>query len=252
MFGKLLKYDLKSIGKWYVVLLAITSLIAIFLGNAFKDLFSETSDAYSSGYAAGQDILLLSLIMIFSGLIITIAVSSSVIVIRHFFQNIFSRRGYLTMTLPVSLHQILLSKLITALIVYAVTFLVFLGIIFAFVLPHVDWNQIVETVTLGIKEVYPNTSLIEIGITVILDNIQNILTFYLAMAIGHLSHHHKVLMSFVSYFGILFILFLLGMSTAGFAYSNFQFIIDITISIVFSSLAYFITHFIIKHKLNLE
>lgn len=252
MFGKLLKYDLKSIGKWYLVLLAITSVIAVVLGNQIGRLIQETSDAYSTGYMAGQDILLFTLLMVFGGLVITIGISSSVLVIRHFYQDIFSRRGYLTMTLPVSLHQILWSKLITALVIFTITYLVFIGIVLAFILPHVNWSELQTTIALVQAELEPEFNLRSFGLNIVITSIQSILTYYLAMAIGHLASNHKILMSFVSYFGLFIITVLLSYSTVGFSYTNTFVNIDTIISLIFSVVAYFVTHFIIKHKLNLE
>lgn len=252
MFGKLLKYDLKSIGKWYLFLLAITSIIAVFLGNQIGNLVQETSDAYSSGYMVGQDILLITLIMIFVGLIITIGISSSVLIIRHFYKDIFSRRGYLTMTLPVSLHHILFSKLISGLVIFALTYLVFIGIVLAFILPHISWADLQPTLIIALSEIYPDYNSHSLFIFLLVSNIQSILAYYLAIALGHLSQNHKILMSFVSYAGLLIIIWLLNLSTAGFQYSNMNFIIDIIILLILSIISYFITHYIIKHKLNLE
>lgn len=75
--------------------------------------------------------------MVFGILIAALFLSTFVLVINRFRSNIYGRQGYLTMTLPVNSHQLILSKLVASLVWYflaGITALLAIGIVISFVL----------------------------------------------------------------------------------------------------------------------
>ena len=56
--------------------------------------------------------------MVFATIIVwgTIYIATIVLIVRRFAKTVFGREGYLTNTLPVSAHQLILSKLLVAFI----------------------------------------------------------------------------------------------------------------------------------------
>ncbi|MCC9735326.1 ABC transporter (permease), partial [Streptococcus agalactiae] len=113
MFGKLLKYELKSVGKWYLTLNAAVLLVSIILGLVLKALGGNFStDTNSTSAQIFTIILVLLLAMVISGSLL----STLAIIIKRFYSNIFGRQGYLTLTLPVTTNQIICSKLLASLL----------------------------------------------------------------------------------------------------------------------------------------
>lgn len=140
MFGKLLKYELKSVGKWYLTLNAAVLLVSIILGLVLKALGGNFStDTNSTSAQIFTIILVLLLAMVISGSLL----STLAIIIKRFYSNIFGRQGYLTLTLPVTTNQIICSKLLASLLwsIFNI-FIVIIGIILV-ILPLVGIGQFV-------------------------------------------------------------------------------------------------------------
>ena len=81
--------------------------------------------------------------MVFATIIVwgAIYIATIVLIVRRFAKTVFGREGYLTNTLPVSAHQLILSKLLVAFILDIISSLVILlsiGIIAAFCLDMKD------------------------------------------------------------------------------------------------------------------
>lgn len=115
MFGKLLKYEFKSIGKWYFALNAAVIAIAAILSFTIKQFTQQADNAGVFGTVIDK-ILPLTLSLTFGALIAGSLLSTLLIIINRFSKNIFGREGYLTLTLPVTSHQIILSKLVASFI----------------------------------------------------------------------------------------------------------------------------------------
>ncbi|MFC5630646.1 MULTISPECIES: ABC transporter permease [Streptococcus] len=261
MFGKLLKYEIKSIGKWYLGLLFITSLVAIATGNSVKRFITtiETSSYNYVGYQVGSylrdNVMFLFLLAALFGLLIAVTIASYVIIIRRFYASLFSRQGYLTMTLPVSTHSILLSKLLVSTLLFITTYLLFAIIILAFVLPHVEWSEVVKVFSEVMSKVPPSEStfwFIVWNLDAFLSTILAVLWIYLAISIGQLFNTYRVLMGFVSY-GIIWLILTLISFLLAFTFTDGSLIlVDLVMTIVGLIASYIATHAIIKHKLNLE
>ena len=112
MFGKLLKYEFKSTGKWYLLItliaLGMSVLAGVFGGNSSTDIANYGTNARE----VVEGIFALILVIGIVGLYL----SNYYIIIRRFYTNLYGREGYLTWTLPASPHAILLSKFLGALI----------------------------------------------------------------------------------------------------------------------------------------
>ncbi len=117
MLGKLLKYDLRALFKyWWVVALSSVGLSAVG-GVSLRLLISST--------VAEEAPLLAILAML--GLVVTVLglsaflIATEIFIYVRFYQNLFSDEGYLTFTLPVRRRDILNSKLISGLLVNFLT-----------------------------------------------------------------------------------------------------------------------------------
>lgn len=257
MFLKLLKQEFKSVGKWYLGLYGLTLLLGVGMGWSMHNIQNNDSMfLYGS-----SDILSLVIILSFGITIATLGISTLVLIIRRFNQNLFGREGYLTLTLPVSTHQILLSKLVAALIwsllsvlTIIVTFLIIIGLLVLLSGEniHIDWNILFEKANWGnvlLFLLYLFTNLIS-----------STLHIYLSIAFGQLFENHRALIAFAFYFGLSILLGVLpitnGQMGANLVFisvnETYSFLPSILVDIVMGTAFYFSTYYILKNKVNLQ
>ena len=119
MLGKLLKYDLWSVGRfWWIAML--TMIGASFSTAVSYRLYLELS--MSQVYLSGENNVLIALAMMALNIISIISlvvIGASIIFVAaliyvRYYKHLFTDEGYLTFTLPVSRRQIFFSKLVNA------------------------------------------------------------------------------------------------------------------------------------------
>ncbi len=119
MLGKLLKYDLRSVGRfWWIAML--TMIGASFSTAVSYRLYLELS--MSQVYLSGENNVLIALAMMALNIISIISlvvIGASLIFVAaliyvRYYKHLFTDEGYLTFTLPVSRRQIFFSKLVNA------------------------------------------------------------------------------------------------------------------------------------------
>lgn len=131
MLKKLLKYDFKSVFKyWWIA--ALSSLALSILGGFCIQILADSILSTTEEVASVQPPAVLtvtSVIMVFLAVIGIIAFSfiTMIFVYLRFYQNFFTDAGYLTFTLPVRRDTHLNSKLIMSVVTEAAT-----GIVIAF------------------------------------------------------------------------------------------------------------------------
>ena len=247
MFWKLVKYELQSVRKWYLGIYGIAILLSIPLGLMLQKFIFVTEQSHQEPS------------LLFWG---TIYIVTIVLIVRRFAKTVFGREGYLTNTLPVSAHQLILSKLLVAFILDIISSLVILlsiGIIAAFCL---DMKDILLATS------YFGQILKEIGAfylfipSTILSMIAGILFYYLCISIGNLFNTNKVLMGFVAFFAIQAILFFIGFffglgaaltgDATYTAINNSSYIISLVQSLILIAASYFGTYYIMTKRLNLD
>lgn len=258
MFGKLLKYEFKSISKWYLGLLAVTCLVAIATGSYFKVFLSNVEDSnviYEMGrFSASQVSFIMSLIVL-GGLLMSVTIASYIIVIRRFYLSVYSRQGYLTMTLPVTTHAIILSKLLVAALLFAASYIIFSLVAIAFVIPSIGWTDTFLLFKGLLFDILPLVNPFWTGLWItntFLSNLSGVLVIYLAISIGQLFNSYRILMGFVSY-GIIIVLLSLFTLLVTTTFSDTGIILANTImTLTIFVISYIATHTIMKYKLNLE
>ena len=251
MFGKLLKYEFKFVGKWYFALYILSLIISIMLGVWIKGVGLLNNRIYDSIYfSLGAFLLIMSIMFIFAGILL----STLIIIIRQFYKNLFSREGYLTLTLPVSTHQIILSKLTAAIIWSIMSGLAICFSIFFILLPSINqesFRYFLENAKLYFPPI--DSALLLLSWTVV-SFIARILMIYFAIAIGQLFDNYRILLSFVAYC-ILAILIGTFSSYFNLFISNqwhLHLILNNILSAVQLVVFYFGSYAIIKYKINLQ
>ena len=242
MFWNLVRYEFKNVNKWYLALYGAVLALSVLIGAQASSLKSiDTPDQ--------QMIMLVFLGLVFGGLIITLSISTLILIIRRFKGSVYDRQGYLTLTLPVSEHQIILSKLLGAFIWSLASSLVFiLSIYIILVLTGANFLDIFSLEYLF--KFYMDSFWLSV-ISFILSTVASILCIYLAISIGQLFNEYRTALAVLAYIVIQTILGFVGLNLRIDDYNwmiSFEIVKDLILSVAF----YLGTYYILKNKVNLQ
>ena len=243
MFWNLVRYEFKNVNKWYLALygavLALSALIGV-QANSLKSI--DTPDQ--------QMIMLVFLALVFGGLIITLSISTLILIIRRFKGSVYDRQGYLTLTLPVSEHQIILSKLLGAFIWSLASSLVFiLSIYIILVLTGANFLDIFSLEYLF--KFYMDSFWLSV-ISFVLSTVAGILCIYLAISIGQLFNEYRTALAVLAYIVIQTILGFVGLNLRIDIDYNWMISFEIVKDLILSAAFYLGTYYILKNKVNLQ
>ena len=243
MFWNLVRYEFKNVNKWYLALYGAVLALSVIIGlqaSAIKILPSQDQES----------IMLVFQAFIFGGLIITMSISTLILIIRRFKGSVYERQGYLTLTLPISEHQIILAKLLGAFLWSLLSAVVFILSIYIF-LVTVD-PQIIDVYMI---RYFFGHYLDSIGLSLIsyiFSTVAGILCIYLSISIGQLFNEYRTALAVVAYIVIQTILGFITLNLRiDFDYNwtiSFEILKDLILSVVF----YLGTYYILKNKVNLQ
>ena len=243
MFWNLVRYEFKNVNKWYLALYGAVLALSVLIGVQASSLKSiDTPDQ--------QMIMLVFLALVFGGLIITLSISTLILIIRRFKGSVYDRQGYLTLTLPVSEHQIILSKLLGAFIWSLASSLVFiLSIYIILVLTGANFLDIFSLEYLF--KFYMDSFWLSV-ISYILSTISGILCIYLAISIGQLFNEYRTALAVLAYIVIQTILGFVGLNLRIDIDYNWMISFEIVKDLILSAAFYLGTYYILKNKVNLQ
>ena len=243
MFWNLVRYEFKNVNKWYLALYGAVLALSVLIGAQASSLKSiDTPDQ--------QMIMLVFLGLVFGGLLITLSISTLILIIRRFKGSVYDRQGYLTLTLPVSEHQIILSKLLGAFIWSLASSLVFiLSIYIILVLTGANFLDIFSLEYLF--KFYMDSFWLSV-ISYILSTISGILCIYLAISIGQLFNEYRTALAVLAYIVIQIVLGFVGLNLR--IDTNFNMILtfEIFTDLILIAGFYLGTYYILKNKVNLQ
>lgn len=229
----------------------------------------------------------LTLALFFIGLAV-VGFSVIALAVVRFYRSFLSDEGYLTMTLPVNTHKLLSSRLLVSIVWYALTAVVCMLSVFLMAMNSGDWNQFFKGFGDFIRQVWQVLPTLETGMVfgLILCAIELFVCFvlgaalaslllYAAMAVGHSFNKHKkalsVVFGFVFYHatqiaGVVCGIWVIGELFAKYtkAYAMdyllessmvpYNLIIGVALLLLAAACAlfYFVTHYFLTKKLNLE
>lgn len=242
MFWNLVRYEFKNVNKWYLALYGAVLALSALIGVQASSLKSiDTPDQ--------QMIMLVFLALVFGGLIITLSISTLILIIRRFKGSVYDRQGYLTLTLPVSEHQIILSKLLGAFIWSLASSLVFiLSIYIILVLTGANFLDIFSLEYLF--KFYMDSFWLSV-ISYILSTISGILCIYLSISIGQLFNEYRTALAVLAYIVIHIVLGFVDMFSPSLNYSMMM-SAEIFKDLILSAAFYLGTYYILKNKVNLQ
>ncbi len=275
MVKKLFKYELKYYLK--TALPAAIILLSMAIMGRIILFFENDSTPYT--IIIGSTVFAL-----YIGILASIIIMGIVAIVR-FYKNLFSAEGYLTFTLPITPEQHIFVKLFSAYIAYSAIILTAIISVCIFISGDI-LNEVIKAIAYICDNLFDvlakDTEILFHAIGYILEwllillivPIQEFLTVYACISIGQTAKKNRILMSILAYFvyymavqvivTVLMIIF--SIMTASGAFDAIALWIEnhlfatghiiglgaLTISAGFSTGCFFITRWIMKHKLNLE
>ena len=272
MFGKLMKYDFRSMLKQFAFIWPAALVLAVV--NRF------TLSGLESTSATGETVAGIAM-LVFVAIMIAMFVIAVIFTVQRFYKGLLGDEGYLMHTLPVRPWALISSKLVCAVTLTVISILVAIASILVIVSPVVDLREIFHVLRWLWDAIRGNSDrinaflvLLEILILILTGMAQSYLMLYLAMAIGHLFNKNLAAMSVAAYIGIHVVVstllsftsnifgdmlgdFLSGLFWGKSGYPVWR---SVHMSLWFSifvvgiggAVYFFLTEYILRNKLNLE
>ena len=268
MLGKLIKYDFRSCWKkfWPVW----TAVIIISFINGWSWNYCTKYSNYTFLPNVLPKLLLFAVAV--AGIVIAL-----IYVYNEFCHGLLGREGYLMFTLPVSEEELILSKLITALIMFVISgIVVVLGIIIMAFLGAPEYMSCRFTEVMKFIAASPDIFLIilfliECFILVVTSAATFVFHIYTAVSVGHLIPKHRritgvivfILLCILSIFLLINLVVPLMRTAFHAGYSDLLWKNDLYSSmsalgvmiiceIIYSAIMMLVVRYILKRRLNLE
>lgn len=280
MLGKLLKYDTKSLSK-LIFPLSLATLLATGLGCGLL-AFMNTFAANDQGETVISVIVNMSCgMMIFFCVLVLIAfgIANQIVLIQRYFSSFFTDEGYLTFTLPVSTHSLLISKTVSAVLFSFYACVIEFVCIVAYILTSISCYDGIEAIGQIPQQILEMISS-KYGIDYIsmfvtycalffVGQAVSVMIIYLSFTIGSIIvNKYRVLAGIGIYLLILTIMstlqsvissvvmYVFG-AQSDFLYTTGSWLmislwITIAIMIIVGVVCYLVTHYLLKNKLNLS
>ncbi len=271
MVRKLIKHEFNAVGR------SMLPMAVILLAMSFFTRIIQIFEVQSRTY----DIILTSAIFMLVIAMIVSLVMSVVISIKRFYTNMFTGEGYLTMTLPVTAVEHILTKLLVAFVSVVATVL---AIIIAGSIATMGevLNEVIKAMDY-IADAYFKffgghgvAYIFEALIALTVAGASQFLLYYACISVGQMARKNRVLAAFGAYFGYYIITQIFGTVLVILISLQPQWLIDLMQSVtdfveyhpyafvhyfiwcitlfygVLSFVFFFISRYIITNKLNLE
>lgn len=278
MFAKLLKHEWRATKGVLALLCVIILASGLMVGLSLRSLAltdgNEVVMASTEMYVdAGTDMQILEILCVILATAGVFAIGfcclgAVFVFLSRFYKRCFTDEGYLTFTLPVTSHQILLSGIantVLGMIVVIVAAVVGVGIIFGLFMTAIPqeiiwadvWVSLKDVMAQILKSLHKNAGeFLMLGISGILGAFATLIQLMLAVTIGSLIvKKHKVAAAVAVYYGInLALSFVQSMLAMTAAFSqNLSWLLASTamVSLVVAVGGYFLMHYLTSRKLNL-
>ena len=272
MLRKLMKHELRATGRIMLPLFLILLVTAVSANISTRTLLEADNRALNA--------LGVLFMTAFALAIAAVCIMSCALMVYRFYKNLLQDEGYVMMTLPVSVHQQLISKLLVSMIWFVLSMLAVMAASFILAYQVGIVKEIANVIKAMFTEVFESgyafdatLFVVELAALAFFSAVTSCLHFYLALAIGHSFADKKLLWSVVFYFVIQMALSTLG-SFAMFSLQKLSFM-DIfgtdvftgmgsiamahtvicgliAVSALGAALFYFPTAWFLKNRLNLE
>lgn len=285
MLGKLLKHEWKATRGMCGLMIAVLFGMTILGMLGTKGFTRFITVAERPTNPLDGIFLIFGLMVLFLYVIAIFAVSIGIYVYMgvRFNANMFGSEGYLTHTLPVKKSSLLVSKLIVdSLVVILVTIIMYVSIVvlaFSFI-PGKGILELMSEFAKNYQEIVPKISeylgfdltayLIFVGLGGLFGSVLGLAIMYGCVCIGQLFGKAKLLMFFVSYFGVMLVIAVIRSAIGNLFQANFalniletenfriagffytQLFLNLGIQVFMAIVMYLISLLILNKKLNLQ
>lgn len=264
MFGKLLKYDFRSMFKQFAFIWP--AALALALVNHFTVNGMDSANSVSET-TAGISML------VYVAILMAMFIVALVFTIQRFYKGLLGDEGYLMHTLPVKPWQLIGSKLLCAVVTTFLSVVVaVLSILVILPWGREDFQELFQ----GLKYIFSHWNIqathgvigvLEFCLMMLVSFATGFLQLYLAMSIGHLFNKNRVAFSVIAFIAVNAVMTtLLNAVSPGLEHilnnivgnwdtaASFHSTVWIVIAgeLVFSAVYFAGTEYILRKKLNLE
>lgn len=261
MLGKLMKHEFRATGRIALPLCGVMLALSVLAGVSARALNGQETIGWIG--TLGVVSIFLFIMSLFA-----VGVAVFVTLIQHFKKSMLGDEGYLTMTLPVSLHELLLSRLFTALIWYAAVYVLsfcaiglMLALSGALQMNAVELQQLTEAMRKALGEIGAGT-LLKMLIAMLGGGTFLTLLFYADFSMARAFGKRRALYEIVAFIVILLILRLCGYVSVQYRVAVFGSVmpsgsnlltwVELAETWLMNAVLYGLTYFFLRRKLNLE
>ena len=272
MFAKLLKHEWRATKGILALLCVIILISGLTVGLSTRHLLATESGTMAMVELEENteilEVICVLLTMFGMFAIGFCCIGAFFLLISRFYKRCFTDEGYLTFTLPVNNHQILLSSIVNTvlgMVVVALAAFLGIGMIFGLFLTAIPQEIIWADVWVSLEEVWQqilesvqknSMEFAMTGLSAAIGAFAVLVELMLAVTIGALiAKKHKILTAVAVYYGINMVTTVVQSffaMTATFS-QNLSWLLGSTVlvSLVMAVGGYFVMHYLINKKLNL-
>ena len=211
MLGKLMKYEFRATAIYFLPIYVVLVLV-----SGLRYVVSLISQKFSNGFSAFSGF---SLSAIYLLLALGLAITTFIVIIIRFYKNLLGTEGYLMFTLPVSVEQNILAKLIPSVVWFFGCCV--LGMLTIAPAMGLRFNDNPFTMFTGIR--LGDVPEILLAVLMVIGSIAGtFLFYYLCMCIGQMFNSHRFLVSAGAYIVIQTVLQILGIAFIWICASSFS------------------------------
>ena len=211
MLGKLMKYEFRATAIYFLPIYVVLVLV-----SGLRYVISLISQKFSNGFSAFSGF---SLSAIYLLLALGLAITTFIVIIIRFYKNLLGTEGYLMFTLPVSVEQNILAKLIPSVVWFFGSCV--LGMLTIAPAMGLRFNDNPFTMFTGIR--LGDVPEILLAVLMVIGSIAGtFLFYYLCMCIGQMFNSHRFLASAGAYIVIQTVLQILGIAFIWICASSFS------------------------------
>ena len=211
MLGKLMKYEFRATAIYFLPIYVVLVLV-----SGLRYVVSLISQKFSNGFSAFSGFSLSALYLL---LALGLAITTFIVIIIRFYKNLLGTEGYLMFTLPVSVEQNILAKLIPSVVWFFGSCV--LGMLTIAPAMGLRFNDNPFTMFTGIR--LGDVPEILLAVLMVIGSIAGtFLFYYLCMCIGQMFNSHRFLASAGAYIVIQTVLQILGIAFIWICASSFS------------------------------
>lgn len=211
MLGKLMKYEFRATAIYFLPIYVVLVLV-----SGLRYVVSLISQKFSNGFSVFSGF---SLSAIYLLLALGLAITTFIVIIIRFYKNLLGTEGYLMFTLPVSVEQNILAKLIPSVVWFFGSCV--LGMLTIAPAMGLRFNDNPFTMFTGIR--LGDVPEILLAVLMVIGSIAGtFLFYYLCMCIGQMFNSHRFLASAGAYIVIQMVLQILGIAFIWICASSFS------------------------------